>query len=1147
MNDWSADAVIDQLLSTNNLPSRTALIAAIIAILLYLQWQAIIVVVLAGYLATSQHFSILVKTLLHDDNSIELIRSQSDEGVVESREAALKSLPGLLTRQKSSSGDKLNVLPELSEPLDSTLNLVIRDFVEWWYIPLALDPPDMAFPRECRRSLNHITSSICQRVVDGRSGTDIAIFLFCSTAQTLLRGLRTRRMPNGKLTDKIEPKESQDYHPLLRNTAAQILSLSSSHRDAENPALQSLLTEIVAGQIEAVVQILTPDWVNLTVIAFFEDEKKEQRVREEAERMRQKVEQVVNADTIPGEFKDDIETSDETKQNEINESNVKNEKNDSDIPQNDDNADEKPAVSDTTMMEKRPPHKETHHGQKPSIYIPPKKEPVPLEEGDLGETPSDKKPSVISPFNKQLHDSFGDIGVKDKSEEDTGDTPSLRDVLSHRNDSDVYDDFERFLEMRRREGLLRLLTQVTTFKEIVSITSPSEPIFRQDAIALLARAEEAVLPGDTLLLDSINATRMKIEVDASLNAFLPIEVEIYTNLESEYATFVNIKRDSVSNSSNTHSFDYSQSQSTARTSIEPRISKEYEASYYQRQTKVDVTDLSANAQTGDFVNGKTLELMIAIEEEGLPGWMLFRRWNEFEKLDNALQKAFPMAGTASFPKAYLPTLKFKKSEDICALLGAYIKTLLIDPRYSESAIVTNFLKKEQTETTAKSSKLFNLTQPGKTFTEFAQAVSDIGVNKKRLSFPGPMKLGENRTTVAPSTQSKEQLGTISSEAINEVDKTPSEEVDYKNYTNLGQDEKEEEEKSSSYSENDAEEENEVPSIAVAETQEPIVESPSSEGATNEAATPNGAATPVTPTSPSKSSRIVSNINDEDLNLVLNSIFSILEEAYQLSGQQWSLRRGFFRVLERVIRTSYSSTVRLALQSIVEGVTEVKNVSQLLNSLRDALWPPPQREWVTAEQNTRTEEEKAETRELAKKLLVNNKPRALSGAMGDSATREAVILLHELFQDEEFCKEIATLLALDLLRGTMMFARQISQTSKRTLRCGYSTSVVPPRSAVNTSQERGNPVAELPGQAEDRATKWSPRQRSKEDAYVGARFEQTHLGLQPNPKAAIELIAQEPVRLVEGRVASCDGGGGPLGHPKIYIKLDKPGAHACGYW
>lgn len=25
------------------------------------------------------------------------------------------------------------------------------------------------------------------------------------------------------------------------------------------------------------------------------------------------------------------------------------------------------------------------------------------------------------------------------------------------------------------------------------------------------------------------------------------------------------------------------------------------------------------------------------------------------------------------------------------------------------------------------------------------------------------------------------------------------------------------------------------------------------------------------------------------------------------------------------------------------------------------------------------------------------------------------------------------------------------------------------------------------------------------------------------------------------------GGGPLGHPKIFINLDKPGPKACGYW
>ncbi|EGN99659.1 Ndufs6, NADH-ubiquinone oxidoreductase complex I 13kd subunit [Serpula lacrymans var. lacrymans S7.3] len=64
--------------------------------------------------------------------------------------------------------------------------------------------------------------------------------------------------------------------------------------------------------------------------------------------------------------------------------------------------------------------------------------------------------------------------------------------------------------------------------------------------------------------------------------------------------------------------------------------------------------------------------------------------------------------------------------------------------------------------------------------------------------------------------------------------------------------------------------------------------------------------------------------------------------------------------------------------------------------------------------------------------------------------------------------------------------------------------------------------------------------------VGPRFEQTAMELQPNPVNAMDLINQEPIRLVDGRKAVCDGGGGPLGHPKIYINLDRPGPRPCGY-
>lgn len=45
--------------------------------------------------------------------------------------------------------------------------------------------------------------------------------------------------------------------------------------------------------------------------------------------------------------------------------------------------------------------------------------------------------------------------------------------------------------------------------------------------------------------------------------------------------------------------------------------------------------------------------------------------------------------------------------------------------------------------------------------------------------------------------------------------------------------------------------------------------------------------------------------------------------------------------------------------------------------------------------------------------------------------------------------------------------------------------------------------------------------------VGPRFEQTAELFQPRPLAAIELIKEEPIRLVEGRVAACDGGKSPL--------------------
>ncbi|KAG7458025.1 hypothetical protein MATL_G00233470 [Megalops atlanticus] len=51
----------------------------------------------------------------------------------------------------------------------------------------------------------------------------------------------------------------------------------------------------------------------------------------------------------------------------------------------------------------------------------------------------------------------------------------------------------------------------------------------------------------------------------------------------------------------------------------------------------------------------------------------------------------------------------------------------------------------------------------------------------------------------------------------------------------------------------------------------------------------------------------------------------------------------------------------------------------------------------------------------------------------------------------------------------------------------------------------------------------------------------------NENFAIKMVAEEPVSSVETRIVSCDGGGGALGHPKVYINLDKETkTGTCGY-
>jgi NADH dehydrogenase (ubiquinone) Fe-S protein 6 len=68
-----------------------------------------------------------------------------------------------------------------------------------------------------------------------------------------------------------------------------------------------------------------------------------------------------------------------------------------------------------------------------------------------------------------------------------------------------------------------------------------------------------------------------------------------------------------------------------------------------------------------------------------------------------------------------------------------------------------------------------------------------------------------------------------------------------------------------------------------------------------------------------------------------------------------------------------------------------------------------------------------------------------------------------------------------------------------------------------------PVPAVVPQSPNHAATWSANQRPRPAGQSGPRFEQTVMELQPNPLSAMELIANEPTRVIHGRKAICDGG------------------------
>jgi NADH dehydrogenase (ubiquinone) Fe-S protein 6 len=87
---------------------------------------------------------------------------------------------------------------------------------------------------------------------------------------------------------------------------------------------------------------------------------------------------------------------------------------------------------------------------------------------------------------------------------------------------------------------------------------------------------------------------------------------------------------------------------------------------------------------------------------------------------------------------------------------------------------------------------------------------------------------------------------------------------------------------------------------------------------------------------------------------------------------------------------------------------------------------------------------------------------------------------------------------------------------------YSSATPTPTPPVASKQPSAASPADVQ-QSPNVPTTWSTSQAPKPFVFDGPRFEQTKFDLQPNAPSAMGMVMEDPVRLVDGRRASCDGG------------------------
>ena len=146
---------------------------------------------------------------------------------------------------------------------------------------------------------------------------------------------------------------------------------------------------------------------------------------------------------------------------------------------------------------------------------------------------------------------------------------------------------------------------------------------------------------------------------------------------------------------------------------------------------------------------------------------------------------------------------------------------------------------------------------------------------------------------------------------------------------------------------------------------------------------------------------------------------MVHEAFNLQGS-WTLRRGLLRVLEQVVRTTYSTSVVSTLVYFASMLSLPALVSWF-EVLRTTLWPNGV--WNAESAPPRTPAEKAATAKEAREVVLSYTPTQAAYAIGMGGKQtcmDALATVHDVVTDPVVSLDLhlaLVLRVLDLAMGT----------------------------------------------------------------------------------------------------------------------------------